>query len=464
MFTPTKFFAVDLFAGCGGLSEGFRQTGIDVIADIEMNHYACKTLITRQLYYQLKSLKKLRLYNKYLRGSLSIEEIFNNNPDIHASISNKVIQATLGQQEMDIILNKIKLSLKYHGGSEVHVLLGGPPCQPYSLIGRARDPDRMENDERHYLYRHYLEILQELKPLFFVYENVPGLFSAKTSGERIFDRLLEDFSALTPPYEIIPPLDSVRNNPRAYILDSADFGVPQHRKRLILIGYKRGLKVTNSTITSIFKRLQEKSRKTKKAGYVSVENAIYDLPRLHAGDGEDGYYGSYPVSVHLSRYQKGLRKFSPGVLNHKARTHMESDLERYKFFIGHQNNGNGDATLKELIEQRPDLIPNHNNLEDFQDRFKVQGWASPSSTITAHISKDGHYYIHPDVNQCRSFTVREAARCQSFPDNYKFEGPRTEQFRQVGNAVPPLLAKAIAKEIRKELEKFYVPEICSSPI
>ncbi len=448
------FSVVDLFAGCGGLSEGFEQKGFNVIAQVEMDGWACETLRTRHLYYALKRTGRAVLYNKYLRGEISRAEILKNYPEINKTVSARVIQATLGDGEKAEILKRLKKSKSSHTPSRFHVLLGGPPCQPYSLAGRSRDPDRMEKDDRNFLYRRYLEILNELKPDFFVYENVPGLFSAKADGSRVFERIIEDFASLNPPYEITPPLQQIYKNPGNYIVKSSDFFVPQNRRRLILIGYREDVGEKNPDVKDIFSNLQQLAIKNSKKTACSVRDAIADLPSLKPGDGNDGWYGSYQCSE-PGPYQKKMRRGSPGILNHRARTHMESDLDRYRYFIEQSNNGNGRVTLNDLKDEKPHLLPAHKHLDKFIDRFKVQQWERPSSTITAHISKDGHYFIHPDIKQCRSFTVREAARCQSFPDNYKFEGPRTEQFKQVGNAVPPVLSCVIAELLKRELEKIY---------
>lgn len=450
-----RFFAIDLFAGCGGLSEGFRQEGFGVIAQVEMDKWACETLSSRHLYYELKSIGKSYLYNRYFREEVSRETILSKYKDIKEKISRRVIQATLGKDEMGSVIEKIESSPKFHGASKFHVLLGGPPCQPYSFVGRARDPLRMENDGRHYLYRYYLEILERLQPDIFVYENVPGLFTARAGGEQIFIKILRDFSSLNPPYEITPPLERIYDDPCGYILNSADFHIPQARKRLILIGYKKSLESKNPDIKKIFTRLQKEASKNRKNGYLTVRDAIGDLPPLKPGEGADGWWGPYTRYSNLKSYQKKIRRDSPGVVNHRARIHMPADLDRYRFFVEHCKNGNGSANLNVLREERPDLTPNHKHLDKFLDRFKVQWWSYPALTITAHICKDGHYYIHPNINQCRSFTVREAARCQSFPDNFKFEGPRGEQFKQVGNAVPPLLGRAIARGVLKELRVIY---------
>ncbi len=448
-----KFTFIDLFAGCGGLSEGFEQLGFIPIAQVEMDSRACETLRTRRLYRLLRASGQQDVYFGYLKGSISRDEIYLEFPDIMEQVDKCVIEGKMTEGNLWSIIEKINENLKTEKHSSVNVMIGGPPCQPYSLAGRSRDPDRMQNDERHFLYKHYLEMLQAYKPDFFVYENVPGLFSAKAKGEEVFKKLLKDFSNIQPEYAITPPLEKVVLDPGSYILNSVNFGVPETRRRLIVIGYKKELEKENPDVADIFAKLQKRSKIGNKE--VTVRDAISDLPALEPGEGEDQWFGPYDRKHNLTSYQKQMRKESPGVINHKARTHMERDRKRYRFFIDQCEKDGGRATLKDLQEKRPDLLPEHKHLDKFIDRFKVQCWDKPSSTIVAHISKDGHYYIHPDPEQCRSFTVREAARCQSFPDNYMFEGPRTEQFRQVGNAVPPILAKAIAQAILEELNSIY---------
>ena len=451
-----RFFTVDLFAGCGGISEGFYQAGFDSVAQIEMNDSACETLRTRHLFHELGRLHRTGLYSDYVSGVKTRDQIFSEHDDIREAVSHRVIQETLGEKTIQSVIGKIRDSMAYHGASKIHVFLGGPPCQPYSIINRARIQKNGETSGRNYLYKHYLELMQCFQPDIFIYENVPGLFTATDGGQRIFEKLLDDFSRLKPSYEIIPPLHDVSKNPHNYILNCSDFGIPQNRKRLILIGYRKDLEGKNPGIRNIHLKLRQKGIRGSKKRII-VRDAISDLPSLNPGEGNNRFLSNYPVTNNISSYQKMMRRSSKWVLNHFARAHMVSDLYRYRFFIEHYGVTGKGATLKELISQRPDLTPEHKpiNLDKFVDRFKVQWWSRPSSTITAHLSKDGHYFIHPDIEQCRSFTVREAARCQSFPDNFFFEGPRTEQFRQVGNAVPPLFARAIGISVRKELEKIY---------
>lgn len=443
---------MDLFAGCGGLSEGFMQTGFKVIAQVEMDKWACETLETRHIYYGLKQMGRENIYRKLLRGEISKNEILDKFPAIKKSISNIVIQAEFGKDNLREIIKKIDISKKIHKAPKIHVVIGGPPCQPYSLVGRARDPNRMKNDDRHFLYEYYLKILKNIQPDFFVFENVPGLITANSKGQQIFSRMLQDFKKINPPYEIAPSFDEYYKEPRQYLLDSSRYGVPQRRKRVIFIGYKRPLILKNPDIKNVFRKIL-KTRVPLYGGY-TVSDAIGDLPPLKPGQGRDHWFGQYRRAT-ITPYQHKMRCGSPGIVNHRARTHMKDDLKRYKFFIEQHLNGDKAATLIDLMKEKPDLTPAHNHLDKFIDRFKVQWWSHSASTIMAHIAKDGHYYIHPDIHQCRSFTVREAARCQSFPDNFKLEGPRTEQFKQVGNAVPPILAKIIAVNIVRELNKIY---------
>jgi DNA (cytosine-5)-methyltransferase 1 len=448
-----KFFTVDLFAGCGGISEGFHQAGFDSVAEVEMHGPACETLKTRQMFFELVKRGRTDLYDEYVRSAITRERIFSEFEDIREAVSHRVIQETLSEDSIQSVISKIHDSMEFHGAKKIHVFLGGPPCQPYSIINRARIQKNGDALGRNYLYEHYLDLLKHFKPDVFIYENVPGLFSARDGGERIFEKLLDDFSSLQPAYTIIPPLYDVAKKPHSYILNSVNFGVPQNRKRLILIGYRKTLKKENNGFDEIYEKL--KQIRLNPDEWITVSDAIDDLPEVEPGKGNDRFFGLYPDKEKISEYQKKMRDRSPGILNHRARTHMPSDIERYRFFIRYWMENAKPATLQDLINQWRSFSPDHKNLDEFVDRFKVQWWTKPASTITAHISKDGHYFIHPDIEQCRSFTVREAARCQSFPDNFFFEGPRTEQFKQVGNAVPPMLAYTFGTAIRNELEKIY---------
>lgn len=451
-----NFYAIDLFAGCGGLSEGFMQMGFKVIARIEMDRWACETLKTRCLYHKLKEKRRSHLYFKYLKEEITKDEIYSRFPDIEKEVDLEVMQVTFGKDNFKGLLDRIEDVKKYYKAPKFHIVLGGPPCQPYSLAGKTRrNFEKTGKDSRHLLYTYYLKILQRLQPDIFVYENVPGMITTTAGGQEIFGRILDDFKSLKPSYDIIPPLDQLCKNPASYVLNSGHFDVPQRRRRIILIGYRTELLERNRRIKQIFAAIQQRADRNRNRGQLTVDDAIGDLPPVKPGEGNDSWFGRYTNNTSLKRYQIVMRKGSPGILNHRARTHMKGDLERYRFFIEHRLNRNKAAMLTDLIRERPDLTPAHVHLDKFLDRFKVQWWFQPASTITAHICKDGHYYIHPDISQCRSFTVREAARCQSFLDNFKFEGPRTEQFRQVGNAVPLLLARIIARFILKELKVTY---------
>lgn len=447
--------AVDLFAGCGGLSEGFSNADFKISAYIEKDHSACETLRTRIMFHELRRIKKVGWYNRYFCDELTHENVYHKFSEISDLINCRVIEREFGEQRYANLIFSIRNALKDQAVNKVHVLLGGPPCQAYSLVGRSRDPYRMEQDERHFLYQYYLNVLADLRPDFFVLENVPGLLSAKIEGKETFQQMLMDFEAIEPAYEVAPSYEEIRSDPYSYLLDSSCFSIPQRRRRVLLIGYRRAMAKQYPSVRTVFTKLLDLQKRNRGYGVLTVDDAIGDLPRLKPGTGKDTWWGKYDRTEDLKRYQIQMRKCSPGVCNHKARTHMDSDLERYKFFILFHKNGNCATTLQDLQRERPDLMPDHKNTDGFMDRFKVQWGDKVSSTIMSHIAKDGHYYIHPDINQCRSFTVREAARCQSFPDNFRFEGPRTEQFKQVGNAVPPRMAAAIARVLMDELQIIY---------
>jgi len=414
---------LDMFAGAGGLTEGFFQNNFNIVSHIEMNPHAARTLETRTLFHALTEKGRQDIYYRYYDQNISRDEFLEECRSLgvpETGIQNRELSA----DSVDVVVREVRKRLDEEGRDAVDVIIGGPPCQAYSLIGRARDLNRMQNDPRNHLYLHYLRFIEEFKPELFVFENVPGLISAKDG--KIYSDFLKRITKLKY-YTSIEPK----------ILNARDFGVLQNRHRIIFIGWKKEHKRLDYPL---FKQVDPQYK---------VMDVLADLPELEPGEGTDGpqRYRSDPPSEYLKRYQ--IRDDHGSVRHHVARNHNERDREIYRIAIRMWNDGKKRLRYNDL----PEYLKTHANQSSFLDRFKVVDGDGLSHAIVAHLSKDGHYFIHPDLNQARSLTVREAARIQSFPDNYLFEGPRTAQYVQIGNAVPPLMADGIARGIKDMLAR-----------
>lgn len=396
---------IDLFAGAGGLSEGFRRNNFNIIAHVEMDKDASNTLRTREAYYYCKANNKLDLYINYITQKISREEFYSQIPN---EVLNKVINEEISDKTLETIFSQIDNTLE---NDKIIGIIGGPPCQAYSIAGRSRKKDKMENDPRNYLYLYYLEFLKKYQPKFFVFENVQGILSAKNGT--IFE-------------DIKQRMKKLGYNIDYRLLDSNDFGVVQHRKRIIIIGFKKELNIEYPKFDDF---------KTK----YNIQELFIDLPKLNDGEINNKY--SSETSKCLEKLK--IREKGWNVLTYnQARKLNENDKKIYQICIENKN-------IK--YDELPEFLRKHNNTNSFLDRFKVVEYDKPSHTMVAHISKDGHHYIHPDIKQCRSITVREAARIQSFPDDYYFESSRTSAFKQIGNAVPVFMAEQIAKKIEESL-------------
>lgn len=396
---------IDLFAGCGGLSEGFYRMGFTALAHVEINHWACETLRKRMQYYGYKNIDK------------------------------EVIEADITSSD---IINKLENAI---GGRNVDIIIGGPPCQAYSTAGRVRDAKGMATDPRNYLFESYVKILEHFRPSFFVFENVTGLLSAKVEGKYIFPSIIK---ALGNMYNVI-------DDPNILVHNTADYGVPQTRKRVIIMGVRKDIpnvKVINlyhDIIKTHWNPDTPKDERNGKIHFVNVKQAIGDLPSVEPGGdaSTDNFY--YPCNNNFLKRigKKGLHP----LMDHVARKNNNLDRERFSIMIHNH------WTFGQLRRAMPQY--EHEHARVFDNSYVVQWWDLPSKTILAHIHKDGFQYIHPDEAQARTFTVREAARIQSFPDNFEFAGSRGEKFKQIGNAVPPLFAEALAKSIKMNLNKLH---------
>lgn len=406
---------IDLFSGGGGLTEGFLRQGFHTVAHVEMDNHACSTLKTRLFYHALKE-NKINDYYAYIKEEISLDQLFEDNYELLNLPASSVINQEINQDSEKNIIKHIKQLITLQDISHIDGIIGGPPCQAYSCAGRGRAYENMKTDPRNYLYMHYLTFLKEFNPEFFVFENVPGMLSAKTDIE-----IFPDFEK---------NVKKLGYNIDYELLFANDFNVLQKRKRLIVIGHK------DSKNYFDFKFDDEKN--------FEVWDVLKDLPKLNPGEGTDS---PTEYTDKKSKYLKetNIRTKKDCVINHSARFHNPRDRQIYRLVINAWNNNHQRLSYDKL----PEELTTHKNKKSFLDRFKiVAGDLHYSHTIMAHLSKDGHYFIHPDIDQARSITVREAARLQSFPDNYKFEGPRTSQFKQVGNAVPPLMAEGIAEKIK----------------
>lgn len=398
-----EYTFIDLFAGCGGLSEGFYRLGFKALAHVEINHWACETLRKRMSFYGYKDADK-----EVIEHDITAEDVI---------------------EKLDNAVN----------GRTVDIIIGGPPCQAYSTAGRARDGKKMASDPRNYLFESYVKILEYYHPKFFVFENVTGLLSAKVDGSLIFPRVIK---ALGKDYNII-------DNPDILVHNTANYGVPQIRKRVIIMGVRKDIDKTS--VEQLYKDVKKthwlpETPDEERKGlthFVDVQQAIGDLPPVEPGcdASRDSY--NYPCNNQFLK-RVGKKGIHP-LYDHIAR--RNNDLDRERFVVMIKNHW----TFGQLRREMPQYEHEHARL--FDNSYVVQWWNLPSKTILAHIHKDGFQFIHPDEKQARTFTVREAARIQSFPDDFEFAGSRGEKYKQIGNAVPPLFAEALAKSIKTNLEK-----------
>jgi len=402
---------IDLFAGAGGLSEGFASLGFKPIAHVEMNRDACKTLQTRACYFYLMRENRLSSYYHYLKGEMTREQLLGLVPQ---AVLDSVICDTMSDDRMDHIFQRINSSMGQENIKHVDLVIGGPPCQAYSHVGRSRKC--MKDDPRNELYKLYIQMLKKYNPTMFVFENVPGLLTA--GGGRYLNDIISEFRSLG--YEL-----------EYKITDAQHYGVLQNRQRVILVGWHAGS-------VHCYPELE------KSMGKYTVSDILQDLPEIQPGQSSDEYKRQ-KTSDYLN--DTGIRNKNDILTWHVSRTNIDRDRNIYRRAIEYWNNGHNRLRYSDL----PSDLITHKNTNGFLDRFKVVAADLPAShTIMAHISKDGHYYIHPDISQARSITVREAARIQSFPDDFYFEGSRTSAFVQIGNAVPPMMAEAIATAIYKQ--------------
>ena len=413
--TRKKYNSIDLFAGCGGLMDGFMQEGgFDTLACVEWDAYPCQTLANR--------LKK-KWHHKN-----ADKEVIRFDIQRTDELINGFDDKEFGQHE------GVK---KIVGNKKVDVIIGGPPCQAYSLAGRIRDPHGMRDDYRNYLFESYIKILEHFRPAFFIFENVMGMLSAAPDGTPIVDKIQNAFSEAG--YSVIDDFKKA-------VYDVADFGIPQHRRRVIILGVNRQLYVGNPEVCreildKFYNEIMPNFR--AKASLNTVRDAIGDLPKIHPC--------KEIIKINGHKYSHTPIDGS-GILNHIPRFHSERDQSIFALLAKDIESGRNEYTTTDSLKA---LYTKMTGKKSNIHKYYVLRWNEPSNTIPAHLYKDGMRHIHPDPSQARSITVREAARLQTFADDFEFLGPMMAQYKMIGNAVPSEFAKIIAKGLYKILSQYY---------
>ena len=424
---PLNF--IDLFAGAGGLSEGFVRAGYTPLAHIEMDKYACDTLKTRAAYHYLKENNQLSIYKKYLHEKKEKEDGSKLWAEVPDEIIKSVIHTTIGEETINSIFEQVD---ELKGEEDVDIIIGGPPCQAYSVAGRARMGKAAETDPRNDLYKYYVKFLERYNPRMFVFENVLGIRTAK-KGEplRNLTRLVEEAG-----YKM-----------HLEVQTASEHGVLQKRQRVIIVGWKEYDENGNPTNFHYPELAKEENK------YQTLKDLFIDLPERKHGEGQLCAPIQYTKPLSKMKYLKksSIRnKDFDFTTQHIARPNNENDREIYRRAVLVWQQGKR-INYAEL----PPELQKHKNKETFLNRFQVVDPNGCSHTVVAHIAMDGHYYIYPvqnpTIENVRSITIRESARLQSFPDDYYFEGSRSASFRQIGNAVPVVLAYKIAEELKKQL-------------
>ena len=409
-----KLTFIDLFSGCGGLSEGFMQTKkFEGLAHVEWEMPMVSTLrnrlSTKWKHSDEDSLKRvvhfdIQKTNELINGNWSLETMSKFSETNHKDIVKKGLKGLIGKQKVNLII-------------------GGPPCQAYSIAGRAQDKNSMKDDYRNYLFESFVKVVDEFKPDVFVFENVPGLLSACPGGEFVTERIYKAFDKIG--YAIRNP-ELLKKS----VYSASDLGVPQKRNRVIIIGVRKNNKIN---LEDLYKEIDKFKNKVNT---LTVKEAIGHLPKLK------------PLPNPLKIKGKNISHKLVGnsiIVHHEARYHNSRDIEIFKeWLLGEYNKSSSDDKISFYNK----LMGKNSN----HAKYRNLEWDKPSPTIVAHLYKDGLMFIHPDSNQARSITVKEAALLQSFPDDYEFMGSQGFMYKMIGNAVPPEMAKNIANAIIKVIK------------